>query len=251
MRSALRETTCDTNSPIDNGLPYMRCASSQASSAFVTKISADGTSLVYSTYLHGLSGNEAGAAVAVDSAGNDIILGSTSSNDFPITEDAYQSLRNTDSTFQHLSLCNISLFSACKAIMSAVCMEKLRSLKLIHCHHTFRFLKKLAKSTHAFRLNSFEVVFDEYSSVSGWYDGNTNPIGEFLMTFEGLEELYISTQNSNSTIGAFLDPILHHRFSLTRLVHHDRGVDMDEESDRFELFRDFPLPWEEVVPSCS
>ncbi len=86
------QTTCDTNSPIDNGLPYMRCASSQASSAFVTKISADGTSLVYSTYLHGLSGNEAGAAVAVDSAGNDIILGSTSSNDFPITEDAYQSL---------------------------------------------------------------------------------------------------------------------------------------------------------------
>jgi hypothetical protein len=150
-------------------------------------------------------------------------------------------------SLQHLSLCNISLFSACKAMMSAVCMEKLRSLKLIHCHHTFRFLKKLAKSTHAFRLNSFEVVFDEYSSVSGWYDGNTNPIGEFLMTFEGLEELYISTQNSNSTIGAFLDPILHHRFSLTRLVHHDRGVDMDEESDRFELFRDFPLPWEEVV----
>jgi hypothetical protein len=150
-------------------------------------------------------------------------------------------------SLQHLSLCNISLFSACKAMMSAVCMEKLRSLKLIHCHHTFRFLKKLAKSTHAFRLNSFEVVFDEYSSVSGWYDGNTNPIGEFLMTFEGLEELYISTQNCNSIIGAFLDPILHHKFSLTRLVHHDRGVDMDEESDRFELARDFPLPWEEVV----
>jgi hypothetical protein len=35
----------------------------------------------------------------------------------------------------------------------------------------------------------FEVVFDEYSSVSSWYDGSTNPIGEFLMTFEGLEEL--------------------------------------------------------------
>ncbi|OXV06392.1 hypothetical protein Egran_05840 [Elaphomyces granulatus] len=150
-------------------------------------------------------------------------------------------------SLQHLSLCNISLFSACKTIMSAVCMEKLRSLKLIHCRHTFRFLRKLAKSTHAFRLNSFEVVFDEYSSISDWYDGNTNPIGEFLMTFEGLEELYISTQNSNSTIGAMLDPILHHRFSLTRLVHHDRGVNIDEESDRFELFRDFSLPWEEVV----
>jgi hypothetical protein len=82
------QTTCNTISPITNH-PYTRCGSSQASSGFVTKISADGKSLVYSTYLHGLSGNESGEAVAVDSEGNAVILGATSSNDFPVTSDAY------------------------------------------------------------------------------------------------------------------------------------------------------------------
>jgi Bacterial Ig-like domain (group 3)/MBG domain (YGX type)/Beta-propeller repeat len=70
---------------------YHRCGPSSASSGFVTKISADGTSLLYSTYLHGLSGQEYGDAVATDAAGDAYVLGATSSNDFPITTDAYQS----------------------------------------------------------------------------------------------------------------------------------------------------------------
>lgn len=70
---------------------YHRCGASSASSGFVTKISSDGKSLVYSTYLHGLSGQEYGEAVAVDALGDAYVLGSTSSNDFPITTDAYQS----------------------------------------------------------------------------------------------------------------------------------------------------------------
>ena len=86
------QTTCDTVSPIDRNLPYTRCANSQASSGFVSKISADGTSLVYSTYLHGLSGNEYGGAVAADAEGDAYVLGSTSSNDFPVTADAFQSI---------------------------------------------------------------------------------------------------------------------------------------------------------------
>ncbi len=69
---------------------YHRCGPSSASSGFVTKISADGTSLVYSTYLHGLSGQEYGDAVATDAGGDAYVLGATSSNDFPITADAYQ-----------------------------------------------------------------------------------------------------------------------------------------------------------------
>ncbi|MHB1675680.1 MAG: SBBP repeat-containing protein, partial [Acidobacteriaceae bacterium] len=69
-----------------------RCGISSVSSGFVTKINADGTSLVYSTYLHGLSGGEYGQAVAADAAGDAYILGMTSSNDFPITADAYQTL---------------------------------------------------------------------------------------------------------------------------------------------------------------
>jgi hypothetical protein len=71
---------------------YKRCGNYGASSGFVTKISADGTSLVYSTYLHGLSGYEYGSAVQINSAGDAVVMGATASNDFPITADAYQKL---------------------------------------------------------------------------------------------------------------------------------------------------------------
>jgi hypothetical protein len=55
--------------------------------AFVAKVSATGTSLVYSTYLGGSGGSaglpEAGYAIAVDSNGNAYVAGVTSSSNFP------------------------------------------------------------------------------------------------------------------------------------------------------------------------
>jgi hypothetical protein len=52
------------------------------SDAFVTKVNADGSDLVYSTYLGG-SGNDVGTAIAVDSSGNAYVTGWTGSTDFP------------------------------------------------------------------------------------------------------------------------------------------------------------------------
>jgi uncharacterized repeat protein (TIGR01451 family) len=51
--------------------------------AFVAKINAAGTALIYTTYLGG-SGNDQGAGIAVDSAGDIYISGETTSTDFPI-----------------------------------------------------------------------------------------------------------------------------------------------------------------------
>jgi len=57
--------------------------------AFVTKLSATGTSLVYSTYIGGSGGAiglpEAGYGIAVDSGGNAYIAGATASSNFPTT----------------------------------------------------------------------------------------------------------------------------------------------------------------------
>jgi PKD repeat protein len=50
--------------------------------AFVTKLNAAGSALVYSTYLGG-SGSDAGSGIAVDSAGDAYVTGWTSSSDFP------------------------------------------------------------------------------------------------------------------------------------------------------------------------
>ncbi len=51
--------------------------------AFVTKLNATGSGLVFSTYLGGLS-NDYGYGLAVDTEGNSYIVGGTSSSDFPL-----------------------------------------------------------------------------------------------------------------------------------------------------------------------
>ena len=57
--------------------------------AFVTKLNAAGSALVYSTYLGGSGGNDGAAGIAVDSSGNAYVTGSTNSRNFP-TANAFQ-----------------------------------------------------------------------------------------------------------------------------------------------------------------
>jgi len=57
--------------------------------AFVTKLNNTGTLLVYSTYLGG-SADESGNSIAIDSAGDAFVTGTTYSNNFPITPNAIQ-----------------------------------------------------------------------------------------------------------------------------------------------------------------
>src|SRR5437016_11588886 len=56
---------------------------------FVTKIAPSGSSLVYSSYLGGSSG-ETAAALAIGSLGNAYVTGTTTSVDFPTTNGAFQ-----------------------------------------------------------------------------------------------------------------------------------------------------------------
>lgn len=57
--------------------------------AFVSKLSANANSLIYSTFLTGACGS-AGQGIAVDSAGEAVVVGSTTSPDFPVSTNAYQ-----------------------------------------------------------------------------------------------------------------------------------------------------------------
>jgi len=56
---------------------------------FVSKLNADASSLVYSTFLTGSCGST-GQGIAVDSAGEAVAVGSTTSPDFPVSTNAYQ-----------------------------------------------------------------------------------------------------------------------------------------------------------------
>ncbi len=58
-------------------------------SAYVSKLNAAGSALVYSTYL-GASGGENGTAIRVDSNGEAWVLGQTNSTNFPVTAGAFQ-----------------------------------------------------------------------------------------------------------------------------------------------------------------
>lgn len=57
--------------------------------AFVAKIKADGSDLVYSTYFGG-SNSDILSVIAADAAGNTYVAGSTTSGDFPTTSNALQ-----------------------------------------------------------------------------------------------------------------------------------------------------------------
>ena len=66
--------------------------------AFITKINAAGTALVYSTYIGG-SGNDRAFGIAVDSAGNAYITGITASTDFPTVKAIQSTLRAPSNAF--------------------------------------------------------------------------------------------------------------------------------------------------------
>ncbi len=71
--------TSTLNYPVKNAL---QSVAGGASDAFLTKLSPDGSSLVYSTYLGGL-GDDGARAVAVDAQGSAYIAGYTNSANFP------------------------------------------------------------------------------------------------------------------------------------------------------------------------
>jgi len=77
--------TSSTSFPTTTGA--YSTTSSGATDAFVTKLNPRGT-ILYSTYLGG-NDTSAGAGIAVDSAGNAYIAGTTSATDFPTTTGAY------------------------------------------------------------------------------------------------------------------------------------------------------------------
>jgi hypothetical protein len=80
-------TTASLSFPTQN--PYQTAYRGGFSDGFVTKLSGSGSSLIYSTYLGGSSG-DAAYGIALNGSGNAYVTGATGSSNFP-TLNAYQS----------------------------------------------------------------------------------------------------------------------------------------------------------------
>lgn len=81
-------TTQSTNFPTSAGA-FQTAFGGGTDDAFVTKLNATGTGLLYSTYLGG-NDTDHGGGIAVDSSGNAYVTGYTASTSFPTTAAAFQ-----------------------------------------------------------------------------------------------------------------------------------------------------------------
>jgi hypothetical protein len=81
--------TNSANFPTTPGAYQTSFGGNGQSDAFVSKLDATGSRLVYSTYLGG-SGYDFGQGIAIDDSGNAYVTGQTYSANFPTTTGAYQ-----------------------------------------------------------------------------------------------------------------------------------------------------------------
>jgi hypothetical protein len=82
-------TTASSDFPLVNPIGLARGGGVIGLGGFVSKLSADGSQLLYSTYLGG-SGSAVINAIALDAAGNAYVTGETDSTDFPTTPGVIQ-----------------------------------------------------------------------------------------------------------------------------------------------------------------
>jgi hypothetical protein len=105
----LTGTTDSTDFPTAGSAIATAGGGSNIVSGFVLELnpglSSSTSSLVYSSYLGGTTGNQSANGIALDPGGNIYVIGSTKATDFPVTSTAYQSTLNG---LQDAFLCKIT-----------------------------------------------------------------------------------------------------------------------------------------------
>jgi Abnormal spindle-like microcephaly-assoc'd, ASPM-SPD-2-Hydin/Beta-propeller repeat len=163
--------------------------------AFLTKFSADGASLVYSTYLGGNSADYA-QAVAVDSAGEATIAGYASSQNFPLAS-PYQSSISPD---QNSRWGQYSFFSRFSADGSSLIYSSYLAGNLLSQNNCYNYCAPYT--------NINGLALDNSGNL--YVVGNTNTVnfpttsGAYLQTYPGTYESWVPFISKFDTSGAIV-----------------------------------------------
>ena len=124
-------------------------------------------------------------------------------------------------------------------------ISTLRSLRLVNCSDTLRFLRRIVRSGQPLQLKSLELSphleddIMEWQTVQGNHNGETFGVEDFLAAFSGLQNLALRLRGE-AKWSKIMSAIMGHTQTLERLVvHHERdcyGVS-EVDSDLEEAFR--------------
>jgi uncharacterized protein (TIGR03437 family) len=94
-----------------------------AMSAFITKIAADGKSIVFSTYFAGTAGQDEISSLATDANGNVYMAGLANSGDFPVLKALYQPGAPNQAFLAEVSPSGTLIFSTVYPMIWATCVS--------------------------------------------------------------------------------------------------------------------------------
>lgn len=122
-------------------------------------------------------------------------------------------------TLKHLSLAGYSFERVSKQLATAFNWGSMQSLSIRFCQDWEAFLKDILSLKKEINIRSLQVQYSPKRNPGG---GDGSPaIESFLNAFEGLEELFIATNDATRT-DVIWEAITHHKSTLKSLVYHQR-----------------------------
>jgi hypothetical protein len=144
------------------------------SDAFVTKLNAIGSALLYSTYLGG-TGSEQGFGIAVDGVGSAYVTGQTNNFDFPTTPGAY------DTSFNGFADAFVTKL-ATAAVPATLVLDPLADTNTVGTSHT---VTATVTDANGQPVEGVVVRFTVTGSVNTAGDCTTDENGQCDFTYQG------------------------------------------------------------------
>lgn len=146
---------------------YSETAQTGGDDAFISKLSADGSQLIFSTFFGGTS-QELCQGLALDANDNIYIVGTTGSNNLPVTEGSYDETYNTDGFSSNFDIFVTKLNSSGTALIYSTYlgdngMDFGRSIAIDPAGNAY-----IAGSSKSFNFPTTSGAFDVSYNGAGW-----------------------------------------------------------------------------------